>query len=62
MRPEEGLDLAERAGRGMFTQRVAPQAHGAYVIYPRRVRALRDAGYEQLAFCLVPGHESALED
>jgi hypothetical protein len=46
----------------MFTQRVAPEAHGAYVTYAQRVRALRDAGYEQLAFCLVPGHESALGD
>jgi hypothetical protein len=35
---------------------------GAYVIYAQRVRALRDAGYQQLVFCLVPGYESALED
>jgi hypothetical protein len=27
-----------------------------------RVRMLRDAGYEQLAVQLVPGHESAMED
>jgi 5,10-methylenetetrahydromethanopterin reductase len=27
-----------------------------------RVRALRDAGYQQIAVSLVPGHESALED
>jgi hypothetical protein len=46
----------------MFTQRVAPEAHGAYVIYAQRVRALRGAGYQRLAYCLVPGHESALED
>jgi len=46
----------------MFTQRIAPDAHGAYVIYAQRVCALRDAGYQQLACCLVPGHESALED
>ena len=46
----------------MFTQRVALEAHGAYVIYAQRVRAFRDEGYQQLAFCLVPGHESALED
>jgi len=45
----------------MFTQRIAPEAHGAYVIYAQRVRALRDGGYQQFAFCLVPGHESALE-
>jgi len=27
-----------------------------------RIRALRDAGYQQLAVCLVPGHEAALDD
>jgi 5,10-methylenetetrahydromethanopterin reductase len=27
-----------------------------------RVRALRDAGYQQLAVSLVPGHDSAMED
>jgi 5,10-methylenetetrahydromethanopterin reductase len=27
-----------------------------------RIRALRDAGYRQLAVQLVPGHEDALED
>jgi esterase/lipase len=27
-----------------------------------RVRALRNAGYQQIAVSLVPGHESALED
>lgn len=34
----------------------------AYVTCAQRVRALRDAGYEQLAFCLAPGHGPALED
>ncbi len=27
-----------------------------------RVRTLRDAGYQQLAVQLVPGHEDAMED
>jgi hypothetical protein len=27
-----------------------------------RVRMLRDAGYQQLAVQLVPGHEDAIED
>jgi hypothetical protein len=35
---------------------------GAYVIYAQRVRALRNAGYQQFEFCLVPDHESAVED
>ncbi len=46
----------------MFTQPVAPEAHGAYGIYAPRVRALRDAGDQQSVLCPVRGHESALED
>ena len=46
----------------MFTRRVAPETHGAYVIYAQRVCALRDTGYQQFAPCLVPGHKSALGD
>jgi alkanesulfonate monooxygenase SsuD/methylene tetrahydromethanopterin reductase-like flavin-dependent oxidoreductase (luciferase family) len=55
VRPEEQRFLDARLLRDMTFTAPAEELR-------ERIRALRDAGCRQLAICLVPGHEDALED